>query len=470
MNNKNLILLFLVIANLMTSVDSTIVLLAFPAITAALHSNLSTIIWVILIYLLASAVSSTQFGRIGDLYGKSKIFKLGIVVFTVFSFLCGIAPTDISLIVFRLFQGLGGAMMISNSGAIIADTFDRNELGKAYGYNSLGWNIGAMLGIVLGGIITTFLGYRYIFFINVPIGILIFLGSQKYIIDLKRRKEKLDLIGMALLASFLILIFYSGINVASVGLTELNLFILILGILLIFPFYIREKSFSSPVINFSQFKAKIFRNSILAALFQGLGFMGVSFLLIMYLQGVRGFSPFLASLLLLPGYLIGSAFAPYAGKLSDLYGARILATLGLCAMIIGISIYFLIGSNSPIYLILIGSSITGFGSAMFWPANNSAVMENSLEGRFGASAGLLRLFNNIGIMGSFIIAIVSSSLVIPRALAFEVFVGTSKLIGGIKNGFITGFHFSLIFLISMLVISAILSLTRGKSNYLKHQR
>ncbi|MCW1293097.1 MAG: MFS transporter [Candidatus Parvarchaeota archaeon] len=84
MNNKNLILLFLVIANLMTSVDSTIVLLAFPAITAALHSNLSTIIWVILIYLLASAVSSTQFGRIGDLYGKSKIFKLGIVVFTVF--------------------------------------------------------------------------------------------------------------------------------------------------------------------------------------------------------------------------------------------------------------------------------------------------------------------------------------------------------------------------------------------------
>lgn len=136
--NENLILSVLVIGVLMASIDSTIVLLAFPAITQALHSNLSTVIWVILIYLLITAVAATQLGRIGDLFGRSRVFNSGIAIFTFFSFMCGIAPTDITLIIFRGFQAIGGAMMTANSGAIIADTFKREKLGKAYGFTGMG--------------------------------------------------------------------------------------------------------------------------------------------------------------------------------------------------------------------------------------------------------------------------------------------------------------------------------------------
>jgi EmrB/QacA subfamily drug resistance transporter len=462
--NENLILSVLVISVLMASIDSTIVLLAFPAITQALHSNLSTIIWVILIYLLITAVAATQLGRIGDLFGRSRVFNSGIAIFTIFSFMCGIAPTDITLIIFRGFQALGGAMMTANSGAIIADTFKREKLGKAYGFTGMGWNVGAMLGIVLGGIITTFIGYRYIFFINVPIGVVLFVLAMKYIKDNKREHEKLDIAGMGLLGVSLSMVLYAGVRIASVGLNFVNVLILILGFILLVPFYFREKIFVNPVIKFSMFKNKVFKNSVLASMFQGLGFMGVAFMLIMYLQGVRGLSPFNASLLLLPGYVLSGVLSPFMGRYSDKYGARLLATLGLLIMIAGITVYFALTATSSVYIVLIGSAITGFGGAMFWPANNSAVMKSSEAGRFGTASGVLRLFGSMGIMGSFIIVIVTATLAIPRYLAFEIFVGTSKLIGGITNGFIKGMHFSFLFLILMLVIAALLSLTRGNEN------
>lgn len=462
--NERLILSVLVISVLMASIDSTIVLLAFPAITQSLHSNLSTIIWVILIYLLITAVAATQLGRIGDIFGRSKIFNLGIAIFTVFSFMCGIAPTDVTLIIFRGFQALGGAMMTANSGAIIADTFRQERLGKAYGFTGMGWNVGAMLGIVLGGVITTFIGYRYIFFINVPIGVVLLLLGLRYIKDNKRENEKLDILGMSLFGISLSMMLYAGVRIASVGLNFVNTLTLLIGVLLLLPFYFREKAFINPVIKFSMFKNKVFKNSVLASMFQGLGFMGVAFMLIMYLQGVRGLSPFDASLLLLPGYILSGVLSPFMGRYSDKYGARLLATIGLLVMIVGITVYFALTATSSIYIVLIGSAITGLGGAMFWPANNSAVMKSSEAGRFGTASGVLRLFGSIGIMGSFIIVIVTATLAIPRYLAFEIFVGTSRLIGGITNGFIKGMHFSFIFLILMLAIAALLSFTRGKEN------
>ena len=462
--NENLILSVLVISVLMASIDSTIVLLAFPAITQALHSNLSTIIWVILIYLLVTAVAATQLGRIGDIFGRSRVFNSGIAIFTIFSFMCGIAPTDITLIIFRGFQAVGGAMMTANSGAIIADTFRRERLGKAYGFTGMGWNVGAMLGIVLGGIITTFIGYRYIFFINVPIGIVLLALALKYIKDNKREHEKLDIAGMSLLGITLSMILYAGVRIASVGLNYTNVSILVAGFILLIPFYFREKIFVNPVIKFSMFKNKVFKNSVLASMFQGLGFMGVAFMLIMYLQGVRGLTPFYASLLLLPGYILSGILSPFMGRYSDKYGARLLATLGLLVMIAGITVYFALTATSSVYIVLIDSAITGFGGSMFWPANNSAVMKSSEAGRFGTASGVLRLFGSMGIMGSFIIVIVTATLAIPRYLAFEIFVGTSKLIGGITKGFITGMHFSFVFLIIMLAIAALLSLTRGNEN------
>ena len=168
---QKVVLAVLMLGTLMGSLDSTIVILAFPTIADSFHSDLISTLWVILIYLLVVAVTTTQLGRIGDIYGRSRMFNTGFGVFTLGSLFCGLSPSIWWLIASRAVQALGGALMQANSGAIVADTFPPNQRGSAFGYISLGWTGGAMLGIVLGGIITTFVGWEYIFFINLPIGI-----------------------------------------------------------------------------------------------------------------------------------------------------------------------------------------------------------------------------------------------------------------------------------------------------------
>jgi len=463
--NENLVLSVVVIGTLMASIDSTIVLLAFPAITQALHSSISTIIWVILIYMIVVAVFSTQFGRIGDIFGRGRMFNLGFIIFTVSSFLCGIAPTDISLISFRGVQAIGGALISSNSSAIIADTFERNRIGRAYGYTSMSWNIGALLGILLGGIITTFIGYRYIFFINVPIGAVASVLGYRYIKSNKRRSERIDYAGMSLLGVAVATIAYSGIEYASVGANSFNLLLFVSGVVALIAFIFMERKVKIPTVNFSMFSNRVFRNSLFASLFQGLGFMGVTFLLIMYLQGVRGLTPFNASLLLFPGYVVSAILAPIMGRFSDEHGARIIATLGIVFMIAGVIFYtLLLESNSPEYLVILGTLITGTGGGMFWPANNSAVMANVKSELRGAASGTLRLFGNLGLIGSFVIAFVAAAYAVPRYIAFEIFVGTSRIIGGIGNSFVAGMHAAFIALAFMLVVAGIFSFTRGRED------
>jgi EmrB/QacA subfamily drug resistance transporter len=467
--NENLVLSVIVIGTMMASIDSTIVLLAFPAITSALHSTISTVIWVILIYMIVTAVFSTQFGKIGDLYGRARMFNLGFAIFTVSSFLCGIAPTDVTLIAFRAVQAIGGALISSNSGAIIADTFPRNNIGRAYGFTSMSWNIGALLGILLGGFITTFIGYRYIFFINVPIGIIATILGLRYIIDQKKLKDVLDIPGMALLGIAIALISYSGIDYASAGFTTFNLILLSAGILASIIFILVERKVRAPTINFLMFKNKIFKNSLLASLFQGLGYMGVTFMIIMYLQGVRGFSPYYASLILLPAYLVSGILAPFMGRLSDRKGSMVIATSGILIMIVGVLIYILLlGTNSSVYVVLMGAVIMGLGGAFFWPSNLSAIMANVSQELRGAASGTARLIGSVGIIGSFIIAFVAASSAVPRYLAFAIFAGTSNVIGGIGKEFVSGIHYSLIVLVVMLAISGIFSITRGVENRHEH--
>ena len=186
----------LVLGTLMGALDSTIVILAFPVIAEELHSDLLTTMWVILIYLLIVASLTVQLGRLGDIFGRARMFNFGFGVFTVSSLFCGLSATITTLIIFRGVQAAGGALMEANSGAIIADIFPPGSRGAAFGYNSLGWTVGATLGIVLGGVITTFFGWEYIFFINVPIGIVALFLGLRYLRDVTRTPASLDIAGM----------------------------------------------------------------------------------------------------------------------------------------------------------------------------------------------------------------------------------------------------------------------------------
>ncbi len=455
------LIISLLLAVLMGAVDSTIVLLALPTITDKLNTQLSSSIWIILIYLLVIAVGTTQLGRLGDIVARKKIFIAGIAIFTVGSALCGASADIAELISFRVIQGAGTAMIQSNSGAIIADNFVPDKRGRIFGYTSVGYNAGAMLGIVLGGIITTFIGWRYIFYINVPIGIFAVYYGAKYINRSTPVRNKLDISGMAVLGSSLISISYAAVYISSYGMNTLDILLLGTGSILIIVFVYIERIVKKPLLPLKIFKIRVLSYSLLASFFQSLGFLAVVFIIIMYLQGIRGLTPFDSALLLFPGYLIGSMLGPYFGKLSDRIGARIPATVGLLMMAGAILVYTTLTVNSSLYIILLASAITGTGSSMFYPANNSAVMANSPKELYGATSGFLRALANIGMLGGFVISISIASLSVPRSVAFEVFAGVGKLLGGVSASFMVGIHYSLYVSMAIIMIGAFLSFSRG---------
>jgi EmrB/QacA subfamily drug resistance transporter len=463
MEGRDLALLVVVLGTLMSAVDTTIVILAIPTITQDLHADLYTIIWVIILYLLVIAVFTTQLGRMGDIYGRAKFYNLGFAVFTIGSALCGASPTALYLVAFRGIQGIGAAMMQANAGAIIADIFPPNMRGRAYGFTAIGWNAGATLGIVLGGFITTFLGWRYIFYINVPIGILAIILGMKYIKSQQRIKVKLDIIGMSLLLVSLSTIAYGSADIAGEGVRPLNVYLISAGLITLLAFLLVETKQSYPIIDLRVFKGnRVFTYSLLASFLQTTGYLATAFIIIMYLQGIRGLTPLQASLLLVPGYVIASLVAPFTGKLSDRIGSRIPATIGLALMITAILVYLQLTTTSPLYVVIIASIIGGLGSSLFFPANNSAIMANAPRGFYGGASGLARTLSNIGTLLSYVIAISVASITVPRYVAFEVFLGTTNLIGGVASSFLDGLKSAFYVSLVILSIALTLSVLRGK--------
>ena len=363
--SQSIILVIVVLGTLMGALDSTIVLLAFSSITDGLHSDFITTIWIILTYLLVIAVTTTQLGRIGDIYGRTKMFNAGFGIFTVGSALCGFSPNIYFLIGSRVVQALGGALMQSNSGAIIADTFPPNSRGKAYGFSSLGWTIGSMLGIVLGGIVTTFVGWQFIFFINIPIGAVALILGFKYLKPAPKVKAKLDIGGMVLLATILLLISFGATTLASQGLAISNAASLLLGALLVPLFIAYENRLETPMVDFKAFKDRVLRNSCLATFFVSVGYISVVFLIIMYLQGVRGLSPLNASLLLIPGNVVGALFSPVMGRHSDKIGARIIATVGIICLAVATLMFPALSKCSPLYIVMVALACRLWHSDVF---------------------------------------------------------------------------------------------------------
>jgi len=447
----------------MTGIDTSAVILGLPVMMQDLSSNLISIIWVIMAYLLVITILGTQVGRLGDIFGRVRMYNLGFAVFTFGSLLCGLSASGPQLIGFRVVQGLGGALIYSNSGAIIADTFPPKERGRAYGITGTGYSLGAILGILVGGAFVTFLNWRYIFFINLPIGIVatavgFFMLTERS----PRVKAKLDIGGMVILGASLFLLIFGMINITGSGLAPEYAAEVAVGLVLLPTFIAFERWYSSPLLDLSLLKQRVLTASIFAAFLQSLASFAVLFLLIMYLQGPRGMTPWNAALLLIPGYILGGAIAPFSGRLSDRMGARVIASVGLALQICGFLVYSTLGLTTPTYVVIVGAVLNGAGSSSFFPANNSAVMASAPARAYGVVSGLLRTFSNIGMVCSFAVALLITSLSIPRQTAFEIFLGVGRIQGQLSSAFVDGMHVALAGSISVLLVALVLSILRGK--------
>jgi multidrug resistance protein len=185
---------------LITAVDTTIVVLALPEIERGLHVALSSVIWIVIGYLLVITLLATQVGRLGDMFGRVRMYEMGFLVFILGSLACALAWDESAIIGFRILQGIGGAFVTANSGAVIADLYPPQRRGRAYGYNAVGWSLGAVLGIVVGGLIVTYISWRWIFWINVPIGTATLILATRVLHEHgERARRHFDLLGMVTL-------------------------------------------------------------------------------------------------------------------------------------------------------------------------------------------------------------------------------------------------------------------------------
>ena len=456
-----LALLVIVIGVLMAAVDTTIVVLALPEMERALHVPLADVIWVIIGYLLVITLLATQVGRLGDMFGRVRMYETGFLVFIVGSALCALAGNEASIIGFRLFQGIGGALITANSGAVIADTFPPETRGRAYGFNSIGWNVGAILGILLGGLIITFLSWRWIFWINVPAGVIAFALALRVLRDSgSRQHQRLDYAGMVTLGGGLFGVLWAITSLATSSFSPSMLGFLVGGLILLLAFTLIERASPAPMLDLSLFRIPTMSPTLLASLFQGLANFAVLFLVIMYLQGVRRLSPLDSSLLLVPGYLVGAFVGPYAGRLSDRIGVVWPATIGLLIEIVALLVYAQVQVTTPLAVVTIAAVINGVGAGFFFPANNSAVMKAAPGRAFGTASGMLRTFANVGIVFSFSVAILVAARSIPRGLAFAIFVGTTRLDHHLAAVFTDGVHAAFYSSVAFMLVALVLSGTR----------
>jgi MFS family permease len=351
---------------------------------------------------------------------------------------------------------------MANSGAVIADLYPREQRGRAYGFTSLGWTIGAVLGVVLGGLIVTYMSWRWIFWINVPTGIVAIGIALRVLHDKAERvRQRLDPLGMVTLGLGLFGVLWAITKLTNGPFDAETAGFLIGGLTLIGVFVFVESRVAAPMLPLRIFKVPTMAASLCASLFQGLASFAVLFLVLMYLQGPRGLSPIHASLLLLPGYLISAAVSLYAGRLSDKYGAVLPATVGLAVQVVALVLYAQLSNSTPLWWIVCIGAVSAVGACFFFPANSSAIMKAAPPDMFGIASGMLRTFSNLGMVFSFAVAIFVASRSISRQLAFAIFVGTTSLHGQAAAAFTTGLHAAFYESVGFMVIAAVLSALRG---------
>ncbi|MGH3304154.1 MAG: MFS transporter [Streptosporangiaceae bacterium] len=431
---------------LMATIDGSIVIIAMPAIFRGIHlsplapGNITYVLWMIMGYLLVQAVLVVTLGRLGDMFGRVKIYNLGFVVFTVASIALSFDPFigghgALWLILWRVVQAFGGAMLIANSAAILTDAFPANQRGMALGINQIAGISGQFIGLLLGGLLAAW-DWRSVFWINVPIGVWGTIWAYRSLRELATTKRaKIDWAGNILFAvgatSLLAAITY-GIQPYGGHATGWTSPMVLTGLLggaaVLIVFGIAETRIAEPMFRMSLFKIRAFAAGNAASLMGSIARGGLQFMLVIWLAGIwlplHGYdytvTPLWAGIYMLPltaGFLIAG---PVSGYLSDRFGSRIFATAGLLIAAFAFTGLMLLPTDFPYPAFAALIFCNGIGSGLFASPNTSSIMSSVPARHRGAASGMRSVFQNsgmslsIGIFFSLMIAGLAASL--PRTL------------------------------------------------------
>ena len=398
MNRRRWVTLNISIGVYMSTLDASIVNISLPTIVRSLNTDLTAVAWVVMAYLIVITGCLLLMGRLSDLFGQRRLYLIGFLTFTSGSALCGFSPTIYFLIGSRMIQGLGASALMANGPAILTTAYPEEERGKVLGILGSVVSAGFLTGPILGGFLVEHLGWRSIFFINLPIGAIgIYLSSKVLERVVSTGKSRVELWGAILLFFFLtsLLLF---LNQVVQGLAPLLWLWLFLSLFWFSLFIIVELRYPSPLVDLKVFRRRLFISSLGASFLSFWMSAAHTFVIPFFLQNILEYSPSKAGMLIFPVALTIMVMAPFAGRFSDRVGVRIPATIGLALTSLTVFSFTFLKLGTNDLDILWRQIVLGIGISLFNPANNSAIIGSLPREKVGLASSFLALSRNLGMV------------------------------------------------------------------------
>jgi EmrB/QacA subfamily drug resistance transporter len=437
------ILITLSLGFFMTLLDLTIVNIAIPSMITALGASLDEILWVVNAYVLVLAVLLITAGRLGDLRGQRNLFVAGVVVFTLASLACGLAPNPTLLIAFRAVQGIGAAMLMPQTMAIIIATFPADRRGTALGIWGAVAGLATVAGPTLGGVLVTYASWRWIFIVNVPIGLIVLAMTFAFIPDTRmERQHKLDLLGVAIATAGLFCLTFALIEGQRYSWNGVIVALFVAAAILTVLFLLQQRSRqeAEPLVPFSLFRNRNFTVINIVASLVSVAILGFFLPVTIYLQSVLGYSAIKAGLILAPMSVIALVLAPIAGRMSDKIGGKYILMTGLALYGLGAAILAVqssTDSNWPAFLPAI--AVMGLGMGGIWAPMATEAMRGVPMALAGAAAGVNNTLRQVGsVVGSAAVgALLQNQL--ASTLREEATKRSGALPADVRSRFVEGF-------------------------------
>ena len=449
---------------LLATINSGTLIIALPDLERNLHTSLLELVWVILVYMIASTVLVLSAGRLSDLFGRKKAYLGGFLVFALASLGAGFAATGTELILWRILQGIGGAFLFANAAAIVTDAFPREQLGLAMGTNTMVAAVGLVIGPVLGGALVA-IAWPWVFWFNVPLALGGTLWGAVILREISGRAEdrRWDMAGTV---TFTIGLTGLVLGISKGGISGWGSPTVVGGLIaaaVLLPlFVVIERHHPTPMLDLGIFSSRLFSAAAASALLNGLARFALMFVFVFYFQGAQGDTPIVAGMKLAPLALGMIVSSPLAGIWADRHGSsRLMAALGMLVTGLGIALMTTLERNTAYLPIGVYMFIVGVGSGMFNSPNTAAMMGVVPAHRRGIAAGARVLVQNTGAVISiaFVLAVITAS--VPKTVLFRVFSGLSQ---GLTNQqlapFIGNMHAALWTLAIVSFLGAIVSAAR----------
>jgi EmrB/QacA subfamily drug resistance transporter len=433
------ILLTTVLLTFMATLDGSIVNVALPVMAEKLSVSMASIEWVVTSYLIVIVGTILVFGRLADIIGKTTVFKIGIIIFTIGSLTCGISNSLIMLVISRGLQAIGAAGTMSTSHGIITHVFPSNERGRALGLNGTFVALGSMVGPPIGGIIVSALSWQYIFLINVPIGILALVLAMKTLPKSNNNNnEKLDLMGAVLFGITMVLLFGSLTFGKEIGFNNIIIILCLITSIILFAVFINvEKRIKHPLLNLQIFNNSLFSLSVFCAFISFVAISCSNIILPFYLQYVMKLSPSYAGLIMMVSPIILAVAAPISGHMSDRVGSELLTFIGLLGTSLGLFLISTLTQYSYVGMLIAFIAVMTLGNAMFQSPNNSLVMSTVDRDKLGIAGSINALVRNLGM----VFGISLSTTLLYSFMSTKIGYHVTGYIEGRDDVFVYGMHY-----------------------------